>query len=255
MSYQRRVFCTLAIALLALTFVGLWSGQSSTFSPVFAQATEAPTQTASATPIPLPQPDCKAPAALTTALTEGPFYKHGSPERASLLEVGITGTPIIITGYVLGKDCQPINHAWLDFWQANSKGAYDNTGFRLRGHQFTGADGRFSLTTIMPGEYPGRTVHIHVKIQAPNGPILTTQFFFPNVAANQHDTIFSPDLVLAILNPQTGQIGTAPALTQTPSTVLTATSPATLPAQMATTAATEEASPLIYTINLVVPTK
>ncbi len=42
--------------------------------------------------------------------------------------------------------------------------------------------GRYTLETIVPGEYPGRTQHIHVKVQAPNGPILTTQIYFPGVA-------------------------------------------------------------------------
>jgi protocatechuate 3,4-dioxygenase beta subunit len=63
----------------------------------------------------------------------------------------------------------------LDFWQADVNGAYDNVGFRFRGHQFTNAQGAFALTTIVPGLYPGRTRHIHVKMQAPGRPVLTTQ--------------------------------------------------------------------------------
>src|SRR3954462_13180002 len=78
---------------------------------------------------------------LTPALTEGPYYKAGSPERASLLEAGMSGTKIVISGTVFDKNCRPITGAWLDFWQADSSGAYDNAGYKLRGHQFTDASG------------------------------------------------------------------------------------------------------------------
>jgi hypothetical protein len=61
----------------------------------------------------------------------------------------------------------PAANALLDFWQANPNGAYDNTGYTLRGHQYTDANGYYTLTTIVPGIYPGRTEHIHVKVQAP----------------------------------------------------------------------------------------
>ncbi len=93
------------------------------------------------------------------------------------------GTKIIVTGYVLTTDCEPIANAWLDFWQADDQGAYDNAGYRLRGHLFADETGRYTLETIVPGEYPGRTPHIHVKVQAPNGQILTSQIYFPGVAA------------------------------------------------------------------------
>ena len=68
-----------------------------------------------------------------------------------------------------------VARALLDVWHADDRGGYDTAGFRLRGHQFTDGSGRFELETIVPGLYPGRTRHIHVKVQAPNGPILTTQ--------------------------------------------------------------------------------
>ena len=46
----------------------------------------------------------------------------------------------------------------------------------------------------MPGLYPGRTRHIHVKVQAPRRPALTTQLFFPGVAGNRSDGIFTSEL-------------------------------------------------------------
>lgn len=46
--------------------------------------------------------------------------------------------------------------------------------------------------------YPGRTPHIHVKIEPPGGPVLTTQLYMPNEASNSGDSIFRPELALTI---------------------------------------------------------
>lgn len=103
-----------------------------------------------------------------------------------------------MTGYVFGLACLPVNRALLDFWQADVNGAYDNTGFTFRGHQYTNAQGAFTLSTIVPGLYPGRTRHIHVKVQAPGKPILTTQLYFPNEPRNNTDTIFDARLLMTV---------------------------------------------------------
>jgi len=108
------------------------------------------------------------------------------------------GTPLVITGYVFTRSCQPAAGAWLDFWQADARGSYDNRGFRLRGHVFADESGRFIIETIIPGEYAGRTPHIHVKVRAPNGPVLTTQLYLPNAPGNQRDSIFSPAMVMEV---------------------------------------------------------
>jgi len=111
---------------------------------------------------------------------EGPFFKPNSPLRTDLVTGGVTGVLLNLTGRVYNLRCQPVAGALLDFWQADSRGAYDNRTFTLRGHQFSAADGTFRLNTIVPKDYPGRTIHIHVKVQARNGPVLTTQLFFPD---------------------------------------------------------------------------
>ena len=144
----------------------------------------------------------------TPAQTEGPYFKSSSPQRASLVDAGMAGTLLTVSGRVLTAACQPINAAKLDFWQADDSGNYDNAGFRLRGHQFTDTDGRFTLQTIVPGLYPGRTRHIHVKVQAPNGPILTTQLYFPNEARNATDGIFSSALLMNVQDASGGRTGT-----------------------------------------------
>jgi len=118
----------------------------------------------------------------------------------------MSGTKLIVTGYVLTPDCQPIAQAWLDFWQADDQGAYDNVGYRLRGHLFTDEAGRYTLETIVPGEYPGRTPHIHVKVQAPNSSILTSQIYFPGAIANDRDSIFDPALLADVQDSADGKV-------------------------------------------------
>jgi protocatechuate 3,4-dioxygenase beta subunit len=132
----------------------------------------------------------------TPAQTEGPYFKPSSPERREIVESGTAGTRLTITGRVLSVGCAPVAGALLDFWQADDEGRYDNAGFRLRGHQYTDRDGRFSLTTIVPGLYPGRTRHVHVKAQAPNQPVLTTQLYFPGEARNARDPLYAAALLL-----------------------------------------------------------
>src|SRR2546422_11379309 len=115
----------------------------------------------------------------TPAQTEGPYFKPGSPARTSLLEPGMAGTRLALSGRVLSRDCRPIAGARLDFWQAGASGTYDNAGYRLRGNQTTGADGRYALATAVPGADPGRTAHIHAKSQPAGTGKLTSQLYFP----------------------------------------------------------------------------
>ena len=144
-----------------------------------------------------PTPACDD-AAPTLAQTAGPFYTPNTPERTSLLEPGISGTRLVLSGRVWSTDCQPLAGALLDFWQADDDGAYDNDGYRLRGHQFTDANGHYRLETIVPGSYPGRTRHIHVRVQGRHTPLLTTQLYFPGERLNRRDGIFHPKLVVTM---------------------------------------------------------
>jgi protocatechuate 3,4-dioxygenase beta subunit len=124
------------------------------------------------------------------------------------LEPGLGGPKLVVTGYVLSTDCQPIAAALLDFWQADDNGQYDNVGYRLRGHQFTDDQGQYTLETIMPGQYPGRTRHIHERVQQPNQPILTTQLYFPDYPCNATDGIFAQELVMAVRDEADGKAAT-----------------------------------------------
>jgi protocatechuate 3,4-dioxygenase beta subunit len=135
---------------------------------------------------------------LTPRQTEGPFFKTETPRRTSLVEPGSRAARLVLAGVVLSPDCKPVANALLDFWHADETGDYDNKGYRYRGHQFTDAQGRYQLETIVPAEYPGRTRHIHVKAQAPGGRVLTTQIYFPNEPANARDFLYKPELAMKL---------------------------------------------------------
>ncbi len=131
---------------------------------------------------------------ITPRQTEGPFFKTNSPLRTSLIERGSPTQRLLLTGTVLTPDCKPVPNALLDFWHSDEEGAYDNRGFRYRGHQHADAQGRYRLETIVPAQYPGRTRHIHVKVQPPGGRVLTTQVYFPGDPGNKRDGLYVPEL-------------------------------------------------------------
>jgi protocatechuate 3,4-dioxygenase beta subunit len=143
-------------------------------------------------------PACHDGDEATVEQTEGPYFKPRSPRRRRLVQAGTPGRRLVVTGTVLTTSCRPVRHALLDFWQADARGRYDNAGFRLRGHQFTDSRGRFRLETVVPGLYPGRTRHIHVKVQPRGGQILTTQLYFPREPRNRSDGIYDPALLLRV---------------------------------------------------------
>src|SRR5581483_10479740 len=154
---SRRTFLRLSLAMpapLALASYGLGSlahaagDSASHLTPPTARAA-----------LLAPTPACGDADAVTPAETEGPYYKRDTPERTSLLEPGMAGTRLLLSGQVLTRDCRPVAAALLDFWQADAAGAYDNAGYRLRGHQFADEAGRYTLETVVPGLYPDRIFH------------------------------------------------------------------------------------------------
>jgi protocatechuate 3,4-dioxygenase beta subunit len=154
-----------------------------------------------------PTPACDDSDERTPEQTEGPFFTPDSPERTSLLEPTLAGTSLVLAGSVLRTDCTPVPGALLDFWQADDSGAYDNEGYRLRGHQFADGEGRYRLETVVPGLYTGRTRHIHVKVQPPGQAVLTTQLYFPDEPANETDGIFDQALVMTVSPTRDGRAG------------------------------------------------
>jgi protocatechuate 3,4-dioxygenase beta subunit len=146
-----------------------------------------------------PTPACHDGEMPTRPQIEGPFFKPASPLRGDLREPGIVGRPIELAGYVLTRSCRPVGGALIELWHADDAGEYDNKGFHLRGHLFADAKGHYAFRTIMPGLYPGRTRHFHVKVQAAaESPVLTTQLYFPDEPRNREDDFFRPELLMQV---------------------------------------------------------
>ena len=145
-----------------------------------------------------PTPACHDGDVPTRPEIEGPFFKPASPLRGDLREAGITGRPVDLSGSVLTRSCRPVGTALIELWQADEEGDYDLKGFRLRGHLFTDPKGHYAFRTILPGLYPGRTRHYHVKVKAPGKRLLTTQFYFPDEARNAADDLFRRELLLRV---------------------------------------------------------
>jgi hypothetical protein len=76
-------------------------------------------------------------------------------ERKSLLESGIPGDRLNLTGRLLTISGKPVSGALLDFWQVDGNGVYGNIGYKLRGHQYTDTQGRYQLETVIPGYLAG----------------------------------------------------------------------------------------------------
>lgn len=139
-------------------------------------------------------------AALTTAIapaqaatctasasgTEGPYYLSGMPVRSTISETE-KGIKTTLTFTVVDSACKAIKGATVDVWHANASGQYSgvdgNSGTYLRGSQVTNAKGQVTFTTIYPGWYPARTMHIHIKVWRDGQQILTTQFFATDSAS------------------------------------------------------------------------
>lgn len=154
-----------------------------------------------------PTPECVDADDVTPAQTEGPYFKANSPERTNIRgDAG--GTRLLLTGTVVTTACRPVARALVDFWQADGAGAYDNSGFGFRGHQFTDTQGRYQLEAVLPGLYPGRTRHIHVKVQAPGGRVLTTQLYVPGEARNASDGIYRKECEVAMSDSPDGKKAT-----------------------------------------------
>jgi protocatechuate 3,4-dioxygenase beta subunit len=155
----------------------------------------------------VPTPACGDHDEPTIRQTEGPFFKPRSPERSDLRLPGLKGQPFELQGLVLTRSCRPVERILVDLWHADDAGDYDNTGFRLRGHQFTDAQGRYRFLTIVPGVYTGRTRHFHVKVQPPGGRVLTTQLYFPDEPKNHSDGLFRRELSMKVAKLGDGPVG------------------------------------------------
>jgi protocatechuate 3,4-dioxygenase beta subunit len=128
---------------------------------------------------------------LTPELTEGPYYIAGEKLRRDIRE-GHPGTLLTLRLTVLNAPtCKPIKGAAVDIWHADAAGNYSGFGSDtssrtfLRGIQRTDKNGLAVFTTIYPGWYQGRAVHIHVKVHVGGSVVHTGQLFFPDALTRE----------------------------------------------------------------------
>src|SRR3972149_12107152 len=126
---------------------------------------------------------------------EGPYFRLGAPMRSNLLEPG-DKPELVLSGRVLNERGKPIAGAVLNVWSSDAVGNYDMLGYKYTGYVLTDEDGRYELTTIIPGCYfPREAKHIHVKVQGVSSPI-TTQLYIEGEPGNEDDAYYSPDLLV-----------------------------------------------------------
>lgn len=141
------------------------------------------------------------PCVVQPELTEGPYFvddkinrsdvrsdtKSGAVKAGSLLELEFKVLQ------VTNSECKPLSGATVDIWQCDAEGVYsdvrdwqsDSSGQNfLRGYQTTDKNGIAKFTTIYPGWYPGRPVHIHFKIRKDNKDF-TSQLFFDEAVTDK----------------------------------------------------------------------
>ena len=144
----------------------------------------------------------------TPALTEGPFFVDEKLNRSNVTTNTtrvsvINGLPLILNlniHRIVAGVGVPISGAMVDIWHTDAIGKYSDIASEgtfgqtyLRGFQNTDASGAVQFTTIYPGWYSGRAVHIHFKVRIFNAngtqaQELTSQFFFSDTLSN---TVFT----------------------------------------------------------------
>jgi protocatechuate 3,4-dioxygenase beta subunit len=134
--------------------------------------------------------------------TEGPFFVDDVLARSDIRTdpgdgAARPGTPLSLTlsiARLAAAACTPYAGVLVDLWHCDAAGDYSGVGplagrAFLRGVQTTDRDGRVRFTTIYPGWYPGRAVHVHVKLRVPSAGVeYTSQLYFDDAVT---DTVFA----------------------------------------------------------------
>ena len=148
---------------------------------------------------------------ISPSQTLGPFYPRNAGERpnetdADLLRVVgdrvlTKGVPIYLTGRLLDRRGQALANAAVEIWQCDANAVYHHPAggaeaerdpnFQGYGVARTDAAGAFHFRTIKPIAYPGRTPHIHVRVQAQGVSAFATQLYLADDPGNRRDFLFS----------------------------------------------------------------
>ena len=140
----------------------------------------------------------------------GPFYPRSAAERprdtdADLLVVDgdrvmSRGVPLYLTGRVLDRRGNAAAGARIEVWQCDANAVYHHPAggaederdpnFQGYGQAITDDGGAFHFRTIRPVAYPGRTPHIHVRVELPGAAPLATQLYLADAPGNERDFLF-----------------------------------------------------------------
>lgn len=182
----------------AETAVALESNPTAAATQIAEIATAEVANTAVAAGSDLPVPAC----VVRPELTEGPYYVDVGLVRSDVRTDSTTGearpgVPFVLTfnvSQVASGSCAPLEGATVEIWHCDAAGQYSGVSDRqgdstsqnwLRGAQITDANGLATFTTIYPGWYPGRTVHIHFKVSPGENQVFTSQLFFDDALSQQ----------------------------------------------------------------------
>jgi protocatechuate 3,4-dioxygenase beta subunit len=170
--------------------------------------------------------DTAATCRQTPEQTEGPFYFDVDKIRSDITE-DREGVPLRLGVRVRdAAECKPIANAVVDVWHCDAEGSYsEEPETYCRGAQVTNREGIAEFTTVYPGWYPGRTVHIHGKVHLDKRTVLTTQFYFDDSVSssvfledpylgesnrdgfNDSDGLYQRDLELTLSKRREGYLG------------------------------------------------
>lgn len=196
---RREVLALMGAASVTAVVAACAPGSTASSSPTAAgtaAATAVPTASTGAVASALPS------CVVVPELTEGPYYVDVNLDRSDIridttdgsVSEGAVLTLDWIVSQVDGSACIPLEGVLVDVWHCDALGAYSAVGEEqghdfLRGYQRTDASGKATFTTIYPGWYTGRAVHIHFKIRtdadAASGLEFTSQLFFDDALSAQ----------------------------------------------------------------------
>ncbi len=205
----RRVFLGVGLAAAAGSVLAACAKRLPATPTVLAptrSATATVAMTAGATSVVTAVPTAGLPACVVRpAQTEGPYFVDEKLNRSDIRNdlsnnIAKPGTPLALTFRVLkmeGSGCSALAGAMVDVWHCDAAGAYSDARDQsfntvgqkfLRGYQLTDGSGSTKFTTIYPGWYQGRAVHIHFKIRSSSGGKaydFTSQLYFEDAFSDE----------------------------------------------------------------------